>query len=248
MKTPVLTLSISEFLEELEIKKVSYPYAVTKNSVEYNEIIIELANTLSEELVLLSAALSQGIEVSQEEVKARAEELKKEYPEGQFTTILLEKAIPLRLWQKRLKKNMILEKVIEDKIKEKVEISPEEIVEFYKAYNAENKREIQEKEVLNEDQTKDNKGKSKKNKARKDKKANKDKKDKKNDKKNDQDKDNQKKIGKRKELKDEQELIVLLRLQKTQKIYEEWIKELEAKFPVEINKEKLIKLFKDDNK
>ena len=45
---------------------------------------------------------------------------------------------------------MILEKVIEDKIKEKVEISPEEIVEFYKAYNAENKREIQEKQLLME--------------------------------------------------------------------------------------------------
>ena len=56
MRTPVLTLTISEFLGELELKKVSYPYSVTKNSTEYNDIIIELVNTLSEEMVLVSAA------------------------------------------------------------------------------------------------------------------------------------------------------------------------------------------------
>jgi hypothetical protein len=221
MRTPVLTLTISEFLGELELKKVSYPYSVTKNSTEYNDIIIELVNTLSEEMVLVSAALMQGIEVSQEELEAKADGLKKEYPEEEFAKILLEKAIPLRLWQERLKKTMIIEKFIEHKIKEKVEISPEEIVEFYKNYNKEHSRDIKEEVARDEDKGKDNKELNR------------------------QSIDNRKDIKKRKELKDEQELIVLLRLQKTRKIYEEWIKELEQKFPVEINKEKLKSLFKN---
>ncbi|OGR39741.1 MAG: hypothetical protein A3J80_00160, partial [Desulfobacula sp. RIFOXYB2_FULL_45_6] len=189
IKSPLISISEPEFLDELDLKKAAYPYNIRKDPEEYNEMVIQLINMLSEEILLLSAAADIGITVTEAEIEAAEAELKKDYPEKGFDNMLLENAISYSLWKKRLKKNLTIDKLIDQEIKSKIEITSEEIVEFYRNYNLDEKADSKKKEP-------------------------------------------NKTI-------DETELVSVLRMQKTEDVYEAWLKELELKYLVEINKEKL---------
>ena len=191
IKSQSISISDSEFLDELDLKKAAYPYKITETPLEYNEMVMHLVNMLTEETLLLTAAADQGVTVTEDEVKAAEVEFKKDYPENGFDKMLLENAISYPLWKKRLKTNLIIDKLIDQEIRSKVEISSEELVEFYNKYNMEAALDPKKKN-----------------------------------------KEPQKTI-------DENELIFVLRMQKTEEVYVEWLKGLELKYPIEINKEKL---------
>ncbi len=190
LTSPLIRISESDFLDELDLKKAAYPYTLDKNPAEYNEIVIQLVNMLSEEILLLSAAADLGVMVTDAEVEAAEAEFKEDYPENTFEAMLLENAIPYALWKKRLKKNLIMDRLIDQEIRQKIEITSEELVEFYRKY-------VEETQGLKSSN-----------------------------------KEPPQKM-------DETELVSVLRLQKTEKLYGEWIKALELKYPVEINKERL---------
>lgn len=200
IKSPVISVSEEEFLDELELKKAAYPYKITEKPEEYNELVISLVNTLTEELLLLTAALELGVDVVENEVKMAEDEVKKEYPENGFDQMLMEKAIPYPLWKKRLKTDLIINKLIDQEIKNKVEITSDDLVEFYRKYNAEDKQDSKKKQ-----------------------------------------KESKKPI-------DENELVSVLRRQKTEEVYGKWLQDLEAKYPIEINMEKIKSLLIDIEK
>ena len=135
LKTDILTISCLDFAEELDLKRAAYPYKVKENPQKYNEIVIFLVKTLSEEIVLLSAAADKQIFVTDKEVSTAKEEFLKDYPEDSFEQILLKNAISYSLWEKRFKANLIMEKIIDLELTQKIEITPEDIVNFYNSYN-----------------------------------------------------------------------------------------------------------------
>jgi len=131
IKTSLITVSSLDFSEELDRKKAAYPYDIKENPVEYNDMVINLVKIISHEIVLLSAATDKKINITDQEAASAEKKFKKDYPEDSFDQILLEEAISYPLWQKRFKKNMIIEKLIDQELKEKIEITPSDIVEFY---------------------------------------------------------------------------------------------------------------------
>ncbi|MDA3916486.1 MAG: hypothetical protein PF690_05905 [Deltaproteobacteria bacterium] len=131
IRTSLITVSSLNFSEELDRKRAAYPYDIKKNPVEYNDMVIHLVKIISDEIVLLSAASDKKINITDQEAAAAEKEFKKEYPEDSFDQILLEEAISYPLWKKRFKRNMIIEKLIDQELKEKIEITPNDIVEFY---------------------------------------------------------------------------------------------------------------------
>jgi len=137
IKTSSITITSSEFFEELDLKKTAYPYNINENPAEYNEMVIHLVEMLSEEIVLLSAAAAKGVVVTDQEAQSAEKEFKKDYPEESFDQILLNNAISYSLWKKRFKKNMIIDKLIDQELRGKIEITSRDIVEFYKKHNLE---------------------------------------------------------------------------------------------------------------
>ena len=131
IRTPLITVSSLDFSEELDRKKAAYPYNIKENPVEYNDMVIHLVKIISQETVLLSAAADKQINITDQEAASAEKEFKKDYPEDSFDQILLEEAISYPLWKKRFKKNMIIEKLINQEVKEKIEITPRDVVEFY---------------------------------------------------------------------------------------------------------------------
>ena len=134
IKTPLMTITSSEFLEELDLKRAAYPYNIHENPAEYNEMVIHLVRMLSEEIILLSAAAEKSVIVTDQEVEFAEEEFKKDYPDDSFDQILLKNAISYSFWKKRFRKNMIMDKLIDQELKKKIEITSLDIVEFYKKY------------------------------------------------------------------------------------------------------------------
>jgi len=132
IKTESMIITSSDFLEELDLKRTAYPYNIDKNPAGYNEMVMDLVQTLSKEILLLSAAADKGVNVTDQEVQAAEDEFKKNYPEDSFEQILLKNAISYPLWKKRFKKTMIVDKFIDQELKQKVEITAQDIVAFYK--------------------------------------------------------------------------------------------------------------------
>ena len=135
IKTPVMIITRSDFLEELDLKRAAYPYNINENSAEYNEMVIHLVKMLSEEIILLSAATDKGVIVTDQDVQLAEDEFKKDYPEDSFDQILLKNALSYSFWKKRFKKNMIIDKLIDQELKQKIEITSLDIVAFYKNYH-----------------------------------------------------------------------------------------------------------------
>ncbi len=131
IKTRLITVSTLDFIEELDRKHSAYPYNIKEFPAEYNEMVIDLVKILSQEIVLLSAAADKQITVTDQEAMTAEKEFKKEYPKDSFDKIILEEAISYPLWKNRFKKNMIIEKLVEQELKGKIEIKPSDIVQFY---------------------------------------------------------------------------------------------------------------------
>ncbi|MCG8643538.1 MAG: hypothetical protein MI862_27675 [Desulfobacterales bacterium] len=131
LKTSFIQITPEAFAEELDLKMAAYPYNIKDQPAEYNDMVIHLVTVLSEELVLLSAAKDKGITVSEADQNMAETAFRRAYPEGSFDRMLLKNAISYPLWKKRFKKNMIIERIIDRELTQKIEISPDEIVEFY---------------------------------------------------------------------------------------------------------------------
>ena len=137
IKTPLMIINSSDFSEELDLKKAAYPYNIHENPAEYNEMVIHLVKMLSEEIILLTAAADKDVIVTDQEIQLAEDEFKKDYPEDSFDQILLKNAISYSFWKKRFKKNMIMEKLIDQELKQKIKITSLDIVEFYKKHSME---------------------------------------------------------------------------------------------------------------
>ncbi len=124
-------VSSNEFAQELELKLTAYPYDIRKAPEEYNTMVLDLVSTLSEETVLLAAAKEKAIDVSPEELARAEETFKKDYPEDSFDQMLLENAIAYTVWRNRFKKDMVINKLIQQDLVDVQEITPEDMIAFY---------------------------------------------------------------------------------------------------------------------
>lgn len=184
IKAGTVEISREDFVRELEIKLANYPYDIKDKPREYNAMVLDLVSDLSDEVVLLAAAATKGIDVSSEELEAAVVDFKKDYPENSFDRMLLERAISYPVWKKRLKKDMVIQKLIMEDLVASQEIHPEDMIAFYDRFAEQAK---------------------------------------------DQDNDNSKVM-------DEKDLVLKLRMEKSQEVFGEWLQGLQNSYPVNIDK------------
>lgn len=125
-------VTVSDFNHAFEIAKSAYPHDLPQNSALLQEARIRVFNQMVEEQLVLQRAAELKIELTEAEAAAAIAEVKADYPEGVFEQMLLEHAVPYSLWEKRLKVRLMLEKVVEREVHQKINLTPEEIAVFYK--------------------------------------------------------------------------------------------------------------------
>ena len=134
IKAGTVEISRADFARELEVKQANYPYDIKYRPSEYNAMVLDLVSDLSDEAVLLAAAAAKGIDVSTKELDAAVDDFKQDYPEDSFDRMLLERAISYPVWKKRLKKDMVIQKLIMQDLVASQEIHPEDIIAFYNRF------------------------------------------------------------------------------------------------------------------
>ncbi len=132
---PVLVTQ-TQFLEELDLKLAAYPYDIKNIPDHYNEVVVDLVATLSEETLLLAVAQKKGVFVSRQEVDAAKASVKESYPGDSFEHMLLENAISQRVWEKKLQKSLQIEKLVQQELVDKIQIHPEDVKAFYETHKA----------------------------------------------------------------------------------------------------------------
>ncbi len=91
-------------------------------------------NQLTDEMILLERAKALNISITDAELEQAISAIKGDYPEGEFEKTLLEYAVSYDSWKDRLRNRLILDKVIEEELKNRIAITPEDISDYYQKH------------------------------------------------------------------------------------------------------------------
>ncbi len=95
---------------------------------------LRLLKQMTEEVIAHRRAVELGIVLREDELEAAIGDIKKDYPENQFSQMLLESAIPFSLWRDRLRARLLLEKVVREDLGRSIDVTEQEVQAFYEAH------------------------------------------------------------------------------------------------------------------
>lgn len=122
---------VSDYMKALEISKASFPHHMLRNQEKFKAIKTRLLAQMMEELVIMKVAKEKNIVVSDEEFNKEVADIKKDFPEGEFENMLVENVISNRLWEERLRKRMLMEKVLDQEFNSKINIDSNDLKKYY---------------------------------------------------------------------------------------------------------------------
>ena len=141
-------MTVLDFNNAFEIARIAYENEIKQHPEELKKAQIRLLNQLTVEMILLERAEELGVGITDAEFENAVSAIKSDYPEGEFEKTLLEFAVSYDSWKDRLKNRLILEKVIEEELKNRINITPEDISEFYqKNYEGKEEEAAQDKKT-----------------------------------------------------------------------------------------------------
>ena len=143
-------LTVLDFNQAFEIAKTAYPHNLRYEPDDYRNAQLRLLNELTIEMIILERAAELGITISEEEVENAVADVKKDYPEDTFEKTLLEFAISFEAWQDRLRNRLLMEKVIDQELKDQIIITSEDIAQYYES-NFKSKFPDADSEMIRED-------------------------------------------------------------------------------------------------
>jgi peptidyl-prolyl cis-trans isomerase C len=89
-----------------------------------------LAQIIDRELALAEAD-RLSIQLQQEELDRAVADIRREYPAGEFETMLAERSLTLEEWRLDLQKSLLMEKIIRQAVYTKVEVDDAEVNDYY---------------------------------------------------------------------------------------------------------------------
>jgi parvulin-like peptidyl-prolyl isomerase len=120
-----------EFLQALEIAKAAYPDGLEPAGRGIAEARAILLEEMATELVLLRRAAELGLSVPDDQLEAAVAAIMADYPPGVFEQTLVESAVSLNTWKKRLQVRLLMEKVMEADLQELAVVTAEEVAVHY---------------------------------------------------------------------------------------------------------------------
>jgi hypothetical protein len=137
IKAGPILVTKAQFSEELDLKLSAYPYDIKNDPDRYNEVVMDLVSTLYEETLLLAVAQKMQITVTDQAADAMENHIKSSYPEDSFDQMLLENAVPYMVWKKKLQNTMVIDKLLQQQLLDKIDISPDDVKHFFEKHQAE---------------------------------------------------------------------------------------------------------------
>jgi hypothetical protein len=124
-------LTVLEFNETFEFIQSAHPQNLKDHPEDLRNAQRRLLNQLTVEMIILERAEELGLSISDEEINKAVKDIKSDYPEDTFEKTLLKTAVSYELWEARLKNRMLMQKVVDTELKDKIVITPEDIADYY---------------------------------------------------------------------------------------------------------------------
>ena len=124
-------LTVLEFNQAFEISKTAYPSNLRNEPDNFKDAQLRLLNQMMVEMIILERAEELGLYVSDAELEKAVADIKSDYPEDSFEKTLLEFAVSYESWESRLRNRLLMEKVIDNELKNQIVITPEDIGAYY---------------------------------------------------------------------------------------------------------------------
>lgn len=127
-------ITLNDYNKALEFAKTAYPHNVMQRPDVAANIRLRLLNQLTEELVLMARADELNIHVTDAELNAAIDNIKKDYPDKTFEEAFLENAVSYDAWKRRLGIRLLMEKLIATELADTIKISQKDIEAYYETH------------------------------------------------------------------------------------------------------------------
>ncbi len=148
------TVTVSEFKQAVQAAAEEvFPGEQEVNAAAQNDLRVRVLNQLTEELIITERAKAMGLRVSDEELEHAVAGIKADYPDDTFEKTLLENAVSFQSWKEKLATRLLIDKVIESELVDKVEITSQDLADYFQDHypqgvpEGENADEINQKIV-----------------------------------------------------------------------------------------------------
>ena len=93
---------------------------------------VRLLQEMAHEASLLEKARVDGIRLEDGELEAAVQAIRKDYPDDSFEEMLVENAIRFNDWQREMEKRLIIEKLLDAEVYDRIRITESELAEVHR--------------------------------------------------------------------------------------------------------------------
>ncbi len=123
-------ISKTDFLKEFE-KSLQDDQPLT--GIERQELQRSFLVQLIDRELIHGEARTVGITVTDSDIESALENYRQDYPGSSFEAMLQERKLTLQAWREELKESLIMEKLLEEAVYSRIDISDMEVAAYYKA-------------------------------------------------------------------------------------------------------------------
>jgi len=145
------TVTVSEFKHAVDASADEiFPGEQEVSAAARDDLRIRVLNQLTEEMVISERGKELGIGVAGEELEQAVAEIKADYPDDTFEKTLLENAVSFQAWKKKLATRLLINKVIEKELVDKVEITSKDLADYFQVHYPEGVPEGEDADEINQ--------------------------------------------------------------------------------------------------
>lgn len=135
VNTDVITQKdLDDFINFMRMQ-MSAQYSKQEIEQRINTMLADLINRLIEDRLILQAAYKENIIVSPARIKARAEQIKKNYPsEADFQNALVLQGLNLADIELKIKEQLLMAQIIDERVRSEIVVRPQEVTDYYYAH------------------------------------------------------------------------------------------------------------------
>jgi hypothetical protein len=147
-------ITVAEFNREVEAAAEEvFPGESEVTPEAQNDLRMRVLHQLTEELIICERGKELGLVVTDEELNHAVGDIKADYPDDTFEKTLIENAISFQAWKKKLATRILVNKVIESELVDKVQMTSQDVAAYLQTHypggvpEGENADEINQKIV-----------------------------------------------------------------------------------------------------
>ena len=128
-------ITVTQFKQEVEeAVDEAFPGETHVDKNAMKDLRMRILNQLTEEQLIVEKAKALGITLPKEDLDKAVEAVKADYPDNTFEETLLENAVSFSSWKQKMARRLLVQKVIQHELVDKVQITSQDVAAYYKTF------------------------------------------------------------------------------------------------------------------